>query len=146
MNNKIIGVNNLSDDFQIVKDTNGKSKLALNEEIKNKLNVNNVDYYTISINSTNAEHKGTTNNNARRRLFLQGSIGYLHLDFTYKGRDKAAVQIFNLNGAPKPNGLIEIQTFDGGSIWIEDNANVVNCSGLTNGQRYIVNLVGFWRR
>lgn len=135
---------NLSEDFEL----NSNNKVELSEELKSRIPSNNVDYYTIHLNSTNVEHKGTTGNEARRRLFLQGNFGYLHLDFTYKGTNKANNRdLFTIpNGVPRANGLMEIQTFDGGTIYLTDNGNVVKGAGLTNGQRYIVDLTGFWRR
>lgn len=144
---KFIKSENLSNDFQVRADEDGKKKVVLSESINARLLPEIVEYYTLSINSTNAEHRGTTGNEARRRFFAQGKFGYVHLDFTYKGTNNAERNLFTLpSGCPRPNGLIEVQTFDGGSIWITDNGNIVKGSGLTTGQRYIVDIIGFWRK
>lgn len=80
----------------------------------------------------------------RRKLQIKDGFGILHLDFTARTAS-------NTNGAwtlpttsPTPVSLIEMQTYDKGTIWIEPNTRIIKWSGLTAGQRYVVDLIGFW--
>lgn len=80
----------------------------------------------------------------RRKLQIKDGFGILHLDFTARTAS-------NTNGAwtlPTtslvPVSLIEVQTYDKGTIWIEPNTRIIKWSGLTSGNRYIVDLIGFW--
>lgn len=80
----------------------------------------------------------------RRKLQIKDGFGILHLDFTARVAS-------NTNGAwtlsttsPTPVSLVEVQTYDKGTIWIEPNTRIIKWSGLTSGNRYIVDLIGFW--
>lgn len=103
--------------------------------------------YVLALNDTVVSQEKMGNPENRRKLYIQGMFGKLHLDFVYIGADKGKGQnLFSFPiGTPLPNGLIEIQTFDGGAIWVGDNQNIVKGGGLTNGVRYVVDLIGFWR-
>lgn len=103
--------------------------------------------FVLTINEKVASHERMSLEESRRKLYMQGSFGKLHLDFHYIGEDKARSQIlFQFpTGTPLANGLIEVQTYDGGVIWVGDNQKIVRGANLTNGARYIVDLIGFWR-
>lgn len=103
--------------------------------------------YVLTLNDTVASQEGMGNPESRRKLFVQGTFGKLHLDFIYTGADKANGQLlFSFpNRTPLPRGLIEVQTFDGGTIWVGDNRDTVRGGKLTTGTRYIIDLIGFWR-
>lgn len=80
----------------------------------------------------------------RKKLQIKDGFGILHLDFTARTAS-------NTNGAwilpttsPTPVSLIEMQTYDRGTIWIEANTRIIKWSGLTAGNRYVVDLIGFW--
>lgn len=78
----------------------------------------------------------------RRKLQLLGEFGKMHLDFTAQ----AEKCFFDLPAdAPVPLALIEVQTHDGGTVWLGPGQRKVRSGGLTVGQRYIVDLVGFWK-
>lgn len=65
--------------------------------------------------------------------------GTLHIDFTFK----KGGHIFNLPAdAPVPNGLLEVQTFDGGTVFIDAKSRSVMCTRLTANTRYVVDLKG----
>lgn len=78
----------------------------------------------------------------RRTLYLQGRFGYIHLDFV--------AQVTNGNvavlpaGAPTPIGVLEVQTHDGGNVYINANDRTIQGGSLTRGTRYIVDIVGFF--
>lgn len=83
------------------------------------------------------------NNNERHKLRVVNGFGKIHLDF------KAVVNvdgsIFKLpSNAPRNLDLIEVQTHDGGSIWLSEDSKVIHASGLKAGTRYIVDLIGFF--
>lgn len=103
--------------------------------------------YVLTLNETVASQEKMGNPESRRKLFVQGTFGKLHLDFVYVGEDKANGQLlFSFpRGTPLPRGLIEVQTFDGGTIWVRDNGDTVRGGKLTTGTRYIIDLIGFWR-
>lgn len=77
----------------------------------------------------------------RRKLQLLGKLGKMHLDFTAQA-DKC---FFDLPAdAPVPLALIEVQTHDGGTVWLGPGQRKVRSGNLTVGQRYIVDLTGFF--
>lgn len=103
--------------------------------------------YVLALNDTVVSQEKMGNPENRRKLAIMGSFGKVHLDFIYTGADKASGQtLFSFpSGTPLPKGLIEVQTFDGGVIWVGDNRDTVRGGSLTTGTRYIVDLIGFWR-
>lgn len=77
----------------------------------------------------------------RRKLQLLGKFGKMHLDFTAQ----AEKCFFDLPAdAPVPLALIEVQTHDGGTVWLGPGQRKVRSGNLTVGQRYIVDLTGFF--
>lgn len=85
---------------------------------------------------------GHTNQTFRRTLYLQGSFGYIHLDFVAQGAqgDVAALPAT----APTPIGLLEVQTYDGGYVYVDPNSRIIKGGNLTRGTRYIVDIIGFF--
>lgn len=81
----------------------------------------------------------------RKRLQVKDGFGLLHLDFFARTANLGVNGTWRLpENSPTPKSLIEIQTYDRGTIWIAANSRVIRWSGLTSGNRYIVDLVGFW--
>lgn len=83
---------------------------------------------------------------ARRKLTLQGKFGYLHLDFTARITAMGRIQQHwpLTDDTPLPTTLIEAQTHDGGTVFLNPNEKYIRAQGLTPGTRYIVDLIGFW--
>lgn len=78
---------------------------------------------------------------ARRKLQTWGRFGKMHLDFTAQ----AEKCFFDLPvDSPVPLSLIEVQTHDGGTVWLGAGQRKVRSGGLKVGTRYIVDLTGFF--
>ena len=93
----------------------------------------------------------TTNNVAdyenqnRRQLTVLDGMGKIHLDFKMVVNAGTRRALFTLPAnAPKNLELIETQTWDGSSVWLDANSKVVFGNGLKAGQRYIIDLIGFF--
>lgn len=93
----------------------------------------------------------TTNNDKdydkqeRRQLTVLDGIGKIHLDFKMVKDSGNLRPLFRLPaGAPRNLELIETQVWDGASVWLNAGNNIVYGSGLREGQRYILDLIGFF--
>lgn len=93
----------------------------------------------------------TTNNDRdydkqeRRQLTVLDGIGKIHLDFKMVQNSGNLRPLFKLPAnAPRNLELIETQVWDGASVWLNAGSNVVYGSGLREGQRYILDLIGFF--
>ena len=93
----------------------------------------------------------TTNNDLdydkqeRRQLTVLDGIGKIHLDFKMVQNTGSRRALFRLpTDAPKNLELIETQVWDGSSVWLDANSKIVYGSGLRAGQRYILDLIGFF--
>lgn len=83
------------------------------------------------------------NSDKRHYLRVMNGFGKIHLDF--KAVTDVDGAIFRLpDNAPNNLDLIEIQTHDGGYIWLEANNKVINASGLKANTRYVVDIIGFF--
>nr|DAN52839.1 MAG TPA: hypothetical protein [Caudoviricetes sp.] len=83
------------------------------------------------------------NNNERHKLRVVNGFGKIHLDF--KAVTDVSGAIFKLpDNAPKNLDLIEAQTHDGSSIWLNAGNKTIYSSGLKAGTRYIVDIIGFF--
>lgn len=81
----------------------------------------------------------------RRVLRVMNGFGLIHLDFKVSGTASSGRIAYLGSDAPRPVGLIEMQTADGGIIYMNDGSTTLESSGLTAGKRYIINLVGFFK-
>ena len=93
----------------------------------------------------------TTNNDRdydkqeRRQLTVLDGIGKIHLDFKMVQNSGNLRPLLKLPAnAPRNLELIETQVWDGASVWLNAGNNVVYGSGLREGQRYILDLIGFF--
>jgi len=93
----------------------------------------------------------TTNNDKdydkqeRRQLTVLDGMGKIHLDFKMVKDSGNLRPLFRLpTNAPRNLELIETQVWDGASVWLNAGNNVVYGSGLREGQRYILDLIGFF--
>lgn len=93
----------------------------------------------------------TTNNDKdydkqeRRQLTVLDGMGKIHLDFKMVKDSGNLRPLFKLPAkAPRNLELIETQVWDGASVWLNAGNNVVYGSGLREGQRYILDLIGFF--
>lgn len=81
----------------------------------------------------------------RRYLQVINGIGKFHLDFKPKVDLSGATSIFSLPaGCPRPDDLVEVQTHDGGSLWIVANGSTIMGQNLKANTRYIVDLLAFF--
>lgn len=81
----------------------------------------------------------------RHYLSVAGIHGNIHVDFKMVVDSGPRRPLFQLpNEAPTPVQLIEEQTFDGSSIWVDAKTRTVMGNGLKAGTRYILNLGGYF--
>lgn len=81
---------------------------------------------------------------ARRMAQIKNGFGIIHLDFTARSSNQMVLFTLPAN-MPNAASLIELQTFDGKPIWLDAGNRNIYADRLTVNQRYIVNLVGFFR-
>lgn len=79
----------------------------------------------------------------RRAVTIQDGLGIVHIDFKRTSGTSGLVLTLP-DSCPTPSKLIEVQTWDGGSVWLDANSRQVYCNGLTANRRYIVDLLGFF--
>lgn len=106
-----------------------------------------VQEYLLTVNERNAKILNPTFPDAPNRYKMQtwGKYGKIHLDFTYLGNNANGGLLFTLpSNAPLPIGLVEVQTHDGGSIYLDNKSKLVKAGVLTKNTRYIVDLIGFF--
>ena len=90
-------------------------------------------------------HPKDYENPSRRYIQIVDSIGKFHLDFMPKKDINGITNIFSLPaGCPSPNDLVEVQTHDGGSLFMTANARVIQGLNLKANTRYIVDLLAFF--
>lgn len=81
----------------------------------------------------------------RHYLSVAGIQGNIHVDFKMVIDSGARRALYVLPPeAPTPVQLIEEQTFDGSSIWVDAGSRTVMGNGLKAGTRYILNLGGYF--
>ena len=81
----------------------------------------------------------------RRQLTVLDGMGKIHLDFRMVKNIGPRQSLFRLPpDAPKNLELIETQLWDGTSVWVDAGSPWVMGNGLKAGQRYIVDLIGFF--
>lgn len=81
----------------------------------------------------------------RHQLQVINGFGKIHLDFKTASNYRGIVTLFALPPeAPRPSSLIEVQVFDGGSIWMKGGDDIIYASGLNASTRYVVDIVGFF--
>ena len=129
MATKILTPADLSDDFIVAPD--------------NKVHrVKSIKFYTGVYGSNTLS--GSNDDEWRRRLTLSDNLGIIHLDF--KRTNTANGTVLTLpSAAPTPISTLEVQTRDGGQVYINAGARTVQCSGLAANRRYIVDLIGFFQ-
>ena len=81
----------------------------------------------------------------RHYLSVAGIQGNIHVDFkmVVDSGPRRALYVLPPE-APTPVQLIEEQTFDGSSIWVDAGSRTVMGNGLKAGTRYILNLGGYF--
>lgn len=81
----------------------------------------------------------------RRQLTVLDGMGKIHLDFKIVKNTGPRQMLFKLPpDAPKNLELIETQLWDGTSVWVDAGSPWVMGNSLKAGQRYIVDLIGFF--
>lgn len=129
-----------------------KNFIGVVKDGKLEIQLKSIDYTLLPIRTyiatpnTNVVTMNAGNTEQRRRLQVQGNFGIFHLDFTANTVDALnSSTAFTLpDDAPTPKALIEIQVRNGGTIWVVAGQRTVRYKGLEIGQRYIVDLIGFW--
>lgn len=81
----------------------------------------------------------------RHYLSVAGVHGKIHLDFKMVIDSGPRRALYTLPPeAPTPVQLIEEQTFDGSSVWVDAGSRTVMGNGLKAGTRYTLNLDGYF--
>lgn len=81
----------------------------------------------------------------RHYISVAGIHGKIHLDFKMVIDSGPRRALYTLPPeAPTPVQLIEEQTFDGSSVWVDAGSRTVMGNGLKAGTRYILNLGGYF--
>lgn len=82
---------------------------------------------------------------SRHYLSVAGIQGNIHVDFKMVVDSGQRRALYTLPPeAPTPVQLIEEQTFDGSSIWVDAGSRTVMGNELKAGTRYILNLGGYF--
>ena len=85
------------------------------------------------------------NNQNRHQLSVLDGMGKIHLDFKMLKDSGSKLALFQApSDAPAALELIETQTHDGSSLWVDAGSRTVYGNGLKANTRYIVDLVGFF--
>lgn len=87
---------------------------------------------------------GSSDGDGRRLLQVLDGWGVLHLDFRLSEPGTQVVADLPAS-APTARSIIEVQTHDGGSVWINPGSRQARGRFPEPGQRYIVDLAGFWQ-
>ena len=133
MTTKILTPADLSDDFIIAPD--------------NKVHrAKSTKFYTGLI-SSNTIISTSSSDTWKRRLTLSDNLGIIHLDFQRSVDNLSTVgTILALPpDAPTPVNTLEVQTWDGGYVFIGAGSRSVQCRGITANRRYVVDLIGFFQ-
>lgn len=81
----------------------------------------------------------------RHQLSVLDGMGKIHLDFKMLKDSGPRLALFQIpNNASAPLELIETQTHDGSSLWVDAGSRTIFGNGLKADTRYIVDLVGFF--
>ena len=129
MTTKFLTPTDLSDDFIVAPD-------------KKVHRVKSTKFYT-GVYGSNT-FSGSNDDGWRRRLTLSDNLGIIHLYF--KRTNTANGTVLTLpSAAPTPIATLEVQTWDGGNVYIDAGARTVQCNGLSANRRYISDLVGFFQ-
>lgn len=81
----------------------------------------------------------------RRQLTVLDGMGKIHLDFKMVKNSGSKLALFRLpDNAPRCLELIETQTHDGSSVWLDAGGRIIYGNGLRAGQRYILDIIGFF--
>lgn len=84
-------------------------------------------------------------NQNRRQLTVLDGMGKIHLDFKMVANAGPKRALFQLPAdAPTNLELIETQTWDGSSVWLDAGNKTIFGNNLKAGQRYIIDLIGFF--
>ena len=133
MATKILTPADLSDDFIIAPD----NKVHLAKSTKS---------YTCLIGS-NTIISSSKSDEWKRRLTLSDNLGIIHLDFqrSVDNLSTVATAFVLPYNAPDPVNTLEVQTWDGGYVYIEAGTKSVRCKGISANRRYVIDLIGFFK-
>lgn len=83
----------------------------------------------------------------RKKLRIEWGLGILHFDY-FAAKTEGIIGTIPAptpgNPSPKAEVLIEVQAHDGATVWIDPNSRIVRGQGMTVGERYLLNLIGFF--
>lgn len=157
---KFIQLEDLANNSFVGVQANGRAtiNLKVNPDTNNMLSVTdrgimvapkfeNPSYYTFNFTQKISQYNSDA---SRRRLYVKrDGFGYVHMDFVTTDaipESQLGTVIGQLPAAaPAAFEHIEIQTSDGGQIWIPRNGRDIRASNLLANKRIIVDLIGFWR-
>ena len=145
MATKILTPADLSDDFIVAPD----NKVYCVKSTSTSTSTS-IKFYTGVSNSTINIFSSSSNDDWKRRLTLSNNLGIIHLEFTRSefptGTSTVVSEVLTFpSDAPTPINTLEVQTREGGSVYIEAGTRTVLCKGLTSKRRYVVDLIGFFQ-
>ena len=101
--------------------------------------------FAVGTDIITTNHPADYDKQARRQLTVLDGMGKIHLDFKMVKGIGPRQALFKLPpDAPKNLELIETQLWDGTSVWVDAGSPWVMGNSLKSGQRYIVDLIGFF--
>jgi hypothetical protein len=82
----------------------------------------------------------------RKSCRVEWGLGIIHLDFVAAAKSGVIGSIPNTPDDPGPKAeiLIEVQLRDGSTVWIDENDRTIKGQAMTVGERYLINLIGFF--
>lgn len=101
--------------------------------------------FAVGTDTITTNHPADYDKQARRQLTVLDGMGKIHLDFKMVKGIGPRQALFKLPpDAPRNLELIETQLWDGTSVWVDAGSPWVMGNSLKAGQRYIVDLIGFF--
>lgn len=139
-----------SDQFDIVvtDDVGNVKKDRVKTDYYSKSEVDNLIKLSFDLKDYQVDLKGdfkissTDNAVNKKKLTVQNGMGVLNLDIIKVGGGDI-IGYLPAN-APLPTFQVSEQTRDGGVVTLNAKSRTISSTGLQNGQRYIINVVGFF--
>lgn len=92
----------------------------------------------------NHKRGGGATADGRCVLTVQNGYGTFHIDFI-RTKGSGTSNLAKLpDNAPTPDSLLEVQLFDGTTVYIDAQSRIVKAKNVANNQRYIVDLTGYF--
>lgn len=113
--------------------------------INNKVHaVRTLAPYTVTL-ANNFRVSSANDGENRRKLLVMDGFGILHLDIVKNANASGGTVGTLPANSPVPMHLLEVQANDGATFYITPNSRTIVSQGARANQRYILNIVGFFR-